>query len=119
VSRVRRGFVLIDVILGVAIFAIAAAGFTTLLSQCFITVAGLRERERELAGASQQLERMAALWGAADFEVRLGTSRLDAFTATVSRAGLNLYDVRIADSSGVITLLTTTMYAADTTNAAR
>lgn len=115
--QVRRGAVLIDVILGVTVLTIAGVGFVTLMSQNFFTVDQLRARERELAHASQELERMAALWGASDFEARLGTHRSGAFVATVSRVVNNLYDVAIADSTGTFTLLTTSMYAVDTTNA--
>jgi Tfp pilus assembly protein PilV len=115
----RRGAVLIDVILGVTVLSIAGVGFVTLLAQNFLTVDQLRARERETAGASQQLERMASLWGVADFDARLGTRRSDGFVTTVIRRAVNLYDVEIADSTGARTLLKTTMYAADTSNAAR
>jgi hypothetical protein len=115
----RRGVILMDVILGTTLLVIVGVALVTMLGQNMWTVDQLRHREREIRRASQQLERMSALWSSRDFENHRGMFRAGEFTATLTVLAPNLYEVSIADSTGTVPLLRTTFYTADTSNVIR
>jgi len=115
----RRGVILLDIILGTTLLVIAGVAFATLLWQNVSTVDQLRRREREIAGASEHLERMAALWSAPDFAAHRGTFSTDAYVASIDELAPSLYRVSIADSASGVVLLRTTIYAADPNDASR
>ena len=110
--RVRRGAVLLEVVVGIAILAITGSAWITLLAQTNHSIRELRAREAQLRIASAELRRIT-LWPRVQLDLRVRSSRLSSFTLTVSPIAPSLYTVALGDTSTGVVILRTTLYAYD------
>jgi hypothetical protein len=108
--------VLLEVVVGIAVLAITGSAWITLLAQTNHSIRELRAREAQVRTASAGLRRIT-LWPRMELEARVGSSRLSAFTLSVSPIAPSLYTVALADSSTGVVILRTTVYAYDSLHA--
>lgn len=117
-QTVRRGTILFEVVVGLTILAIAGIGWITLLAQTRASIADMRVRESRTRAASDLLQRYR-FFNESEYDARLGTRRVGALAIGVSAIAPHLYALVALDSNERTVLLTTTVYARDTTNANR
>ena len=110
----RRGTILLEVVVGLTILVIAGVGWITLLAQTRASIAQLRVRESRTRLAGDLLQRYRFL-SANEFDARLGATRAGGLVISVSLVAPHLYALAALDSNGSTILLSTTVYARDTT----
>ena len=115
-SRRRRGSVLLDVVVSLALLGLSGTAMITLLAQTAHSMRQVRATERELRGASDELGRLAPLDRRA-LAAMTGESVRRGWLISVAERAPGLFDVGIADTAGRSTLLRTTFYRPDSTNA--
>jgi hypothetical protein len=113
----RRGAILFEVVVGLTILAIAGIGWITLLAQTRASIAHVRAQEARISEASDLLQRYRFL-SESEYDARLGTRRVGALAVGVSSVAPHLYSLVALDSTDTV-LLTTTVYARDTTSNVR
>lgn len=114
----RRGTILFEVVVGLAILAIAGIGWITLLAQTRASIAALRVREARARAAGDLLQRYRFLTER-EFEARIGTMRSGTLAISISRSAPHLFVLAALDSAAHATILATTVYARDTTDVGR
>ena len=117
-SGARRGTILFEVVVGVTILAIAGIGWIALLAQTRASIADMRLRESRTRDAGDLLQRYRFL-SAGELRARLGTRRDGPLVISVSAIAPHLYALAALDSTASTILLTTSVYARDTTHRAR
>ena len=117
-ARMRRGALLLEVVVGITVLAIAGVGWVTLLAQTRASIAEVRQREALTREASDLLQRYR-IFGANELDARVGVRREGTLAIEVTSIAPHLYGLAALDSSGRKVLLTTTVYARDTTQNGR
>jgi prepilin-type N-terminal cleavage/methylation domain-containing protein len=103
------GMALLEVIVAIAILAVAALSTVAWVSQAAGTVVRADEATAEVDSASDYLDRVA-LWTRADLDRHLGPRRQGNWTVIVERPTSELYMVTMRDSTDSRTILRTTLY---------
>jgi type II secretory pathway pseudopilin PulG len=109
---------LLEVIVALAILAVAGMAALVLTSEAASAVARTRAVDRNLARASALLHAVA-LWPREDLDRHLGDRPQGPWRMRVDRAYHTLYVIEIADSATGAPLLKTTLYRAEPPNAPR
>jgi hypothetical protein len=114
----RRGTILFEVVVGLTILAIAGIAWVTLLAQTRMSIAQMRAREVRVRAANDLLERHRLL-GHEELDARLGTTRIGAFTISVSAITPQLYSLAARDTGAQAVLLWTTVYTREAADSVR
>jgi prepilin-type N-terminal cleavage/methylation domain-containing protein len=107
----RPGFTLVEVLVAVALIALASQGIMALLAETTDVLRLAASREREVANAAEALTRIST-WSRSTLESRIGGSRINGIAIRVAASSSNLFDVSVMGNDGV-ELLTTTLYRPD------
>ena len=110
----RHGTILFEVVLGITILALAGIGWITLVAQTRASIAGVRQREARMRAADDVLQRYRYL-SAGELDARLGARRAGDLLVSVSSIAPHLYVLAALDTNAML-LLTTTVYARDSTS---
>jgi type II secretory pathway pseudopilin PulG len=111
--RARRGVALLEVIVGLTLFAIAGVALLVMLTQATDSVRTFDERDAEARAVSAQLDRVA-LWTRDQLEGRIGSTRLGDWVLHVAALTPTLYRVALADTASGALVLETSLYRPDT-----
>ena len=95
---VRRGVVLLEVLVALVLVATAGTVVLALLVQTETAVRRAREAERRL-GRAQAFFQAATMWSAAELDLRLGTRVQGAYRLTIQRPSPTVYLLALADSA--------------------
>jgi Tfp pilus assembly protein PilV len=114
--RARAGIALLDVVVALAVLGLSGTGLITLLGQTAHSVRHVRQTEREVRQASDEMGRFVA-YDRPILAAMVGRSLRHGWIVSVTPAGSDLFEVAIADTANRATLLTTTMYRPDTSRA--
>ena len=109
--RVRRGAVLLEVLIAIAILSTSAVALIILLGESTQAVHRARQREAEMRAANAFLHAVA-LWPREDLDRRLGARRQGSWLLHIHRQTPALYELSLTDSLSRDTLLKTTLYRA-------
>jgi type II secretory pathway pseudopilin PulG len=110
-DRSRRGVVLLEVLVALAILGASGAALATLAVGASDAVARARSRDDEVRRASAFLE-VVALWPREDLDRHLGRRPQGEWTLEVRHPTANLYLVALSDSGASHPLLATSLYRA-------
>jgi type II secretory pathway pseudopilin PulG len=110
--HVRRGMVLLEVIIALTIFMIAGLSAVVWVRQTLLTVDHAQAAVEEMTAASDYLDRIA-LWPQEDLDRHLGARREGPWVAQIGRLTPTIYEVVIGDSSSAEPLLRTWLYRAE------
>jgi type II secretory pathway pseudopilin PulG len=116
-SRNRGGLVLLEVIIALTILAVGAASIVTLAAASLGAVAHAQEADRDMRRANALFEAVA-LWPRADLDRHLGDRPEGAWRLRVDRPMPTLYLVTLIDTASAQRVLETSLYRAETDNAA-
>jgi prepilin-type N-terminal cleavage/methylation domain-containing protein len=105
----RRGVALLEVLAALAILGIAGSGLTAFAIESAGAVGRARAEDDRMRAASAFLDKVA-LWERDDLDRHLGDHRQGDWRLGIARPSATLYVVRLADSSGARTLLSTALY---------
>ena len=105
----RRGVALLEVLAALAILGIAGSGLTAFAIESAGAVRHARAEDDRMRAASAFLDKVA-LWERDDLDRHLGDHRQGDWRLSIGRPSATLYVVRLADSSGARTLLSTALY---------
>jgi len=108
-GRSAAGAVLLEVVVALAILALAGVLAVSGTSQAMTSVRLAREREEAISAASRFLDRVA-LWPREDLDRRLGRRRQGPWILVTSRPVETLYLVSLIDSATSETLVETALY---------
>ena len=97
--RGRPGAVLLEVLVAMAILAVAGAAALALASESARAVERARAADRATRDASTLLDAVA-LWPREDLDRHLGTREQGPWRMTVARESARIYVVTIVDSTG-------------------
>lgn len=111
-SALRRGAVLLEVVVALTILATGGAAMIALSSQSIDSLRRARVAERETERASEFFDAVA-LWPRSDLDRHLGDRSQGHWRLIVNRPLPTLYTVTLTDSTGGHTLLTTALYRAE------
>jgi hypothetical protein len=114
--RERTGMVLLEVIVSLTIFVIAALSATVWLRQVVLSVEHVDAVVDEVGRASNYLD-IIALWPREDLDRHLGVRREGPWMVRVDRKTQSLYGVTVWDSTGTRTLLQTYLYRSEPVHA--
>lgn len=104
----RRGVVLLEVLIGIAILAVAGTAVMALGHDALNNLHHATDRDRELEEASAFLDAVT-LWNRQELDLRIGPRRQGPWILTIHRATPHLYEVTLADSTRRA-LLRTSLY---------
>lgn len=105
----RRGAVLLEVIVAMTILATAGLASAAYALQASSAVATARHAERELETAHAFIDAVA-LWPREEIEQRLGVREQGAWHLELQRTGAVLYAATLSDAANGEILLSTTLY---------
>lgn len=105
----RRGAALLEVLVALAILAIAGVTLLTAMGENLRALEQSQAGERDIASASAFLNAVA-LWPREDLDRRLGWREQGRWRLRIDRPEPELYAVTLADSTGMRMLLTTVLY---------
>lgn len=105
----RSGMVLLESLVALVVFALAASALTATLIQALEAVRTTAEAESELRAASAFLDAVV-LWPATDLDRRLGDRQQGPWRLKIDRPHPNAYRIEVADSTGARILLQTAVY---------
>jgi hypothetical protein len=114
-TRARHGTILLEVVVGLTILTIAGVAWIVLLAQTRAAIASVRIQEARTRAAGDLLQRYRFL-SESEYDARLGTTRVGSLTINVSSIAPHLYALAALDSNARAIILTTTVYARDTTS---
>lgn len=100
------------------ILGLSGTGLITLLGQTAHSVRQVRDTEREVRRASDQLARLAVA-DRAQLSSMVGQTVSRGWIVTIGQSSPDLFDVAIADTTTTARVLHTTLYRPDTTHADR
>jgi len=115
-QRNRKGSGILDVVISLSILGLSGTGLITLLGQTAQSVRHVRDTERQVRRASDQLGMFAA-YTRPQLVAIVGSSRVREWTVQVRQSATDLFDVVIADTVTGAPVLATTLYRPDTTRA--
>ena len=110
--RSRSGMTLLEVLIALAILAGAGMAILGVATQSWHAVQSARDADRALLEASAFLDAVA-LWPREDLDRHLGERTQAPWRMRVDRPLPTVYVVTLADSSGVDTLLATSLYRSE------
>lgn len=105
----RRGAVLLEVMVAMVIFTIAAAASLARAAEARHAIALARAEENRIDAASSFLDRVA-LWPVDDLDRHMGAHRQGPWLLEVERLSTSLYTLALLDSAGRRPLVTTVVY---------
>ena len=108
-TRRRNGSSLLDVVIALVVLGLSGVALVTLLGQTAHSVRDVRNTERLVRGASDELERFVA-YDRAQVIALVGRSSPRGWRLEVVRAGPTLFDVSIGSSDSSTPLLRTSVY---------
>jgi Tfp pilus assembly protein PilV len=114
----RAGSALLDVVVSLVILGLSGTGLITLLGQTAHSVRQVRDTEREVRRASDQLARLAVA-DRAQLLSMVGQTVSRGWIVTIGQSSPDLFDVTIADTTTTARVLHTTLYRPDSTHADR
>jgi hypothetical protein len=115
-DRTRRGSALLDVVIALAVLGLSGVALVTLLGQTAHSVRNVRNTERIVRRASDELDRFVVYDGA-QLVAMLGRTSYRGWRIDVAQAAPDLFDVTIAEMDATIPLLRTSFYRPDTADA--
>jgi len=117
-GRARAGTALLDVVVSLMVLGLSGTGLITLLGQTAHSVRHVRDTEREVRRASDELARLVVA-DRALLQSMVGQTVSRGWIVTVGQSSPDLFDVAIADTTTAAAVLHTTLYRPDTTHADR
>lgn len=114
----QRGVILLEVIVALAIFAVASVSALVLVRQSSTTVKHIRDTDERTRAASAFLETVS-LWPREDLDRRLGHRRQGPWMLYIDRPTPILYRIVLSDSTGQYAILETTLFRAELASNAR
>lgn len=105
----RRGAVLLEVLIAMVIFTIAAAASLARAAEARHAVLLARAQETRVEAASAFMDRVA-LWPAEDLDRHLGAHRQGPWLLDVEHPGTTIYSLALADSTGRQQFVKTLVY---------
>jgi type II secretory pathway pseudopilin PulG len=108
----RRGAVLLEAIVAMAILAVAGTAAVTAVAQAADAVRRAEQADTEARRASAFFH-AAALWTRADLDRRLGDRPQGPWRLEVQRPAQEVYDLTLRDSTGARVLLRTSLFRPD------
>ena len=115
-GRARPGSALLDVVLSLVVLGLTSTGLIALLGQTAHSVRHVRDTEREVRRASDQLARLVVA-DRAQLLAMVGQTISRGWIVTIVQRSPDLFDVIIADTTAPV--LRTTLYRPDTTHGDR
>lgn len=116
--RARAGTALLDVVVSLVVLGLSGTGLITLLGQTAHSVRHVRDTERAVRRASDQLARLVVADRALLVSM-VGQTVSRGWIVTVGQSSPDLFDVVIADTTTARPILRTTLYRPDTSHADR
>lgn len=108
----RRGAALLEVMIALAILAIAGLSLVAAVNENLSSIVRVRERDHALARANAFMSTVS-LWPSEDLDRRLGWRTQGEWRLRIDRPVPVLYEITLADSTGRHTLLKTILYRPD------
>lgn len=115
-GHARPGSMLLDVVVSLVVLGLSGTGLIALLGQTAHSVRHVRDTEREVRRASDQLARLVAA-DRAQLLSMVGQTVSRGWIVTIVQRSSDLFDVVIADTTAPV--LRTTLYRPDTTHGER
>ena len=112
-NRRRRGSALLDVVIALVVLGSSGVAMITLLGQTAHSVRTVRNTERDVRDASDELGRFV-VYDRSRLIAMVGRSRSRGWSVQVSQASPDVFDVSIAESDTSVVLLRTSVYRPDT-----
>jgi Tfp pilus assembly protein PilV len=113
----RRGSALLDVVISLVVLGLSGLGLISLLGQGAHSVRSVRNTERDVRRASDELGRFV-MYDRARLIAMVGRSWSAGWRIEVVQASRDLFDVSVGQSDASSALLRTTVYRPDTIDAA-
>lgn len=113
----QRGSALLDVVIALAVLGLSGTALITLLGQTAHSVRHVRDTERQVRRASDELGRFTT-YDRPALAAMIGRSIRRGWIISVEQVNPDLFDVSIADTANGARLLATTIYRPDTARAA-
>ncbi len=107
-KKARPGVVLLEVLIGIAILAMAGTAVLALGHDALSNLHHSMERDREFEQASAFLDAVT-LWNRQELDLRMGARRQGRWILTIHRETPHLYEITLADSMRS-SLLRTSLY---------
>ena len=114
-QRNRKGSGILDVVVSLSILGVSGTALITLLGQTANSVRHVRDTERQVRRASDQLG-VFATFTRPQLIAMVGRSRMHEWIVQVRQDGTDLFDVAVVDSLTGASVLSTTLYRPDTTH---
>jgi Tfp pilus assembly protein PilV len=114
--ELRRGSALLDVVVSLVVLGLGGIALITLLGQTAHSVRTVRNTERQLRDASDELGRFVA-YDRAQLVAMVGRTASHEWSVEIIRATPDVFDVAIAESDTSAVLLRTSVYRPDTVHA--
>jgi hypothetical protein len=108
---------LLDVVIALVVLGLSGVAMIALLGQTAHSVRTVRNTERDVRRASDELGRFV-VYDRSQLIAMVGRSSSHEWSIVVLQAGPDLFDVSIADSDTSAVLLRTSVYRPDTLHAA-
>lgn len=115
-GHARPGSMLLDVVVSLVVLGLSGTGLIALLGQTAHSVRHVRDTEREVRRASDQLARLVVA-DRAQLLAMEGQTVSRGWIVTIVQRSPDLFDVVIADTTAPV--LRTTLYRPDTTHGER
>ena len=115
-GHARPGSALLDVVAALVVLGLSGTGLIALLGQTAHSVRHVRDTEREVRRASDQLARLVVA-DRAQLLAMVGQTVSRGWIVTIIHSSPDLFDVVIADTTAPV--LRTTLYRPDTTHGER
>lgn len=112
-GNARPGSALLDVVVSLVVLGLSGVGLIALLGQTAHSVRHVRDTERDVRRASDQLARLVVA-DRARLVSMVGQTVSRGWIVTISHSSPDLFDVVIADTTAPV--LHTTLYRPDTTH---
>jgi Tfp pilus assembly protein PilV len=116
-DRRRHGSALLDVVIALVVLGLGGVAMITLLGQTAHSVRTVRNTERDVRQASDELGRFVA-YDRAQLVAMVGRSLSHGWSIQVAQPSPDLFDVSIAASETSAVLLHTSVYRPDTLHGA-
>lgn len=112
----RRGSALLDVVVALVVLGLSGVAMITLLGQTAYGIRTVRNTERDVRRASDELGRVVT-YDRSQLVTMVGRSWSHGWSIEVIQSAPDLFDLTIADNETTAALLRTTVYRPDTVHA--
>jgi hypothetical protein len=106
---------ILDVVVALTILGLSGVGLITLLGQTEHSVRQIRDTERAVRRASDEMGRFV-VYDRTQLIAMVGHSAIDSWVVEISQPAADLFDVAIAPSDTEPVILRTTLYRRDTSH---